>query len=362
MTTRPNLLDFDRADLEHYFVAGGESRYRATQVMKWIYHLGVSDFQLMTNLSKVLRQQLTDTVSISPPEIVSEQRSSDGTCKWSMRVSGGNCVETVFIPEPDRGTLCVSSQVGCPLDCRFCATAKQGFNRNLSSAEIIGQVWQAAQRLGHVTGDRRVITNIVMMGMGEPLLNFANVARAMAIMLDDFGYGLSRRRVTLSTAGIVPGIDRLGAESQVSLAVSLHAANDQLRDRLVPINRKYPLAQLLDACRRFTARDSHSQVTFEYVMLDGVNDSQACAQELTQVLKNIPCKINLIPFNPFPGAEYRCSRTPVIDAFRDTLQAAGFTTVTRKTRGADIDAACGQLVGLVTPKSAKRRQHSEVLA
>jgi 23S rRNA (adenine2503-C2)-methyltransferase len=360
MTTRLNLLNFNRAGLEEFFMSRGESRYRATQVMKWIYHLGVADFQRMTNLSKALRQHLAETVCIDPPEVVSEQLSEDGTCKWSLRVGGGNCVETVFIPEPDRGTLCVSSQVGCPLDCQFCATAKQGFNRNLTSAEIIGQVWQAAQRLGHVSGER-VITNIVMMGMGEPLLNFDNVVRAMAVMLDDFGYGLSRRRVTLSTAGIVPRIDRLAAESQVSLAVSLHAPNDQLRDLLVPINRKYPLAQLLDACRRFAARDSHSHVTFEYVMLNGINDSQAYAQELTQVLKNIPCKINLIPFNPFPGVEYQCSSTHVIDAFRDTLHRAGFTAVTRKTRGADIEAACGQLVGLVTPKSGKRRRQREAL-
>jgi 23S rRNA (adenine2503-C2)-methyltransferase len=324
-------------------------------VFKWIYQLGVDDFAAMTNLGKALRAELAQSCVTAPPPIVSEQRSADGTRKWLMQVDG-NCIETVFIPEPGRGTLCVSSQVGCPLDCRFCATATQGFNRNLGTAEIIGQLVQAARRLGHQASGERHITNVVMMGMGEPLLNFDNVVRAMDIMLDDFAFGLSRRRVTLSTSGIAPAIDKLRAVSPVSLAVSLHAPNDTLRDQLVPLNRKFPLEKLLTACRRFAAQGSHSHITFEYVMLDGVNDSLACAEELIDVLTGIPCKINLIPFNSFPGAHYRCSPPEVIDRFRDRLLAAGYVTVTRKTRGADIDAACGQLVGRVSPKSAKRRQ------
>lgn len=349
-----NLLNFDARGLASYFEGIGERGYRATQIIKWVHQLGVTDFALMTNLSKALRDHLAEAAEVKPPEIVLEQASQDGTRKWLLRVDSGNCIETVFIPEGGRGTLCVSSQVGCPLECTFCATARQGFNRNLTIGEIIGQVWLAARSLGQTPKVGRHITNVVMMGMGEPLLNFDNVVPAMQLVLDDHAYNLSRKRVTLSTAGVVPGIDRLAAACPVSLAVSLHATNDQLRDELVPINRKYPLAELIAACKRYAGSNPHSEITFEYVMLKGVNDSVAEARALVRLLHGLPAKVNLIPFNAFVGSGYERSSDAVIDGFRDKLVRAGIVTITRKTRGDDIAAACGQLVGEV---QAKARRH-----
>lgn len=353
--TQTNLLDFDANGLSRYFEGLGERAFRAQQIIKWVHQQGVTDFEAMTNLSKSLRDQLVAEAEIRAPVIEAEQISLDGTRKWLMRVDNGNCVETVFIPEGDRGTLCVSSQVGCPLDCSFCATARQGFNRNLSVGEIIGQVWLAARQLGQTPKAGRFITNVVMMGMGEPLLNFANVLPAMQLMLDDNAYNLGRKRVTLSTAGVVPGIDRLAAECPVSLAISLHATHDELRDKLVPINRKYPLAALLDACRRYSSVNPHSEITFEYVMLNGVNDSVTEARALVRLLAGLPAKVNLIPFNPFAGAGYERSTNDAINAFRDKLVGSGIVTITRKTRGDDIDAACGQLVGQVQAKAMRHR-------
>ncbi len=356
MTPPINLLSFNRTAMADFFAAIGEKPFRANQVIKWLHQFGRDDFEGMSNLSKALRRQLAEIAVIRPPRVVAEQSSADGTRKWVLQIDDNNCVETVFIPEEDRGTLCVSSQVGCPLDCSFCATAKQGFNRNLNVAEIIGQVWVASERLGQFGHPgNRAITNVVMMGMGEPLLNFNNVVHAMELMMDDFAYNLSRRRVTLSTAGLVPAIDRLGQTCPVSLAVSLHAPNDELRDQLVPLNRKYPIADLLAACRRFIGQDHSRRITFEYVMLDGINDSPACARELVKCLRGIPAKINLIPFNKFPGTIYNSSSADSIDRFRDILIGAGLMTITRKTRGEDIDAACGQLVGKVASRAARYR-------
>ena len=349
-----NLLDYDEAGLTRFFEQRGEKKFRAQQIIKWVHQQGVVDFESMTNLSKRLREQLSSDTEIRPPEIEASQQSADGTRKWLMRVDQGNCVETVFIPEGERGTLCVSSQVGCPLDCRFCATAQQGFSRNLSVAEIIGQVWLAARELGQTPKVGRYITNVVMMGMGEPLLNFDNVVPAMQLMMDDNAYNLGRKRVTLSTAGVVPGIHKLAEACPVSLAISLHATNDALRDELVPINRKYPIAELLDACRQYSGINPHGEITFEYVMLKGVNDSVAEALELVRLLQGLPAKVNLIPFNPFKGSGYQRSDQESIDNFRDRLVRSGIVTVTRKTRGDDIDAACGQLVGQV---KAKARRH-----
>lgn len=351
-----NLLDLDQARMRHWFEAQGERPYRADQIIKWVHQQGVTDFAHMTNLSRALRERLAAASEVRTPQIESEQQSADGTRKWLMRVDSGNCVETVFIPEGERGTLCVSSQVGCPLDCRFCATAKQGFSRNLSTAEIIGQVWLAARRLGQTPKVGRYITNVVMMGMGEPLLNFDNVVPAMRLMLDDNAYNLGRRRVTLSTAGVVPGIDRLREACPVSLAISLHATNDELRNELVPINRSYPLAALLDACGRYVADNPHGEITFEYVMLRGVNDSVGEARDLVRLLNGLPAKVNLIPFNPFAGAGYERSLPDAINAFRDRLVRSGIVTITRKTRGDDIDAACGQLVGRVRAKARRHRK------
>jgi 23S rRNA (adenine2503-C2)-methyltransferase len=351
-----NLLDLDRPGLEQLLVQIGEPSYRATQIMKWVYHERHARYEDMTNIGKKLRARLSEHTRIAAPEIVMDHCSADGTRKWAMQVDSGNRIETVFIPEPDRGTLCVSSQVGCALDCSFCATAKQGFNRNLSTAEIIGQVWQAARALEHHPHDNRRITNVVMMGMGEPLMNFDNVVRAMDLMMDDCAFGLARKRVTLSTAGVVPGIDRLREVSGVSLAVSLHAPDDELRDRLVPINRKYPIAELLAACRRYAANDPHRSITFEYVMLDGVNDSPEHARALARLLRGMPAKVNLIPFNPFEGAGYRRSPQAVIDGFRELLMSLGLICITRRTRGDDIAAACGQLVGQVVAKAARHRR------
>ncbi len=351
-----NLLEHDRAGLEAWFVSRGEQRFRGLQVLKWIHQQGVGDFEGMSNLSRRLRDDLAASACVREPAVDTERASADGTRKWVVRVDSGNCVETVFIPEADRGTLCVSSQVGCPLDCSFCSTGRQGFNRNLSVAEIVGQVRIAARALGHRGRSQRVITNVVLMGMGEPLLNFDNVVRAMDVMMDDNAYGIARRKVTLSTAGVVPGIDRLRDASPCSLAVSLHAPVDELRDRLVPINRSYPLQELMAACRRFAERDRGAPITFEYTMLAGVNDDPALARALVRLLCGVPAKVNLIPFNPFPGAPYRRSPQADIDRFRDILFEAGIMTITRKTRGDDIDAACGQLVGRVEARGRRRRE------
>ena len=352
-----NLLDFDRQAMEAFFTAAGEKAFRATQVLQWVHQRGVDDFAAMSNLSMVLRARLQETAAIRVPEVVMEQGSRDGTRKWLLKLDSGNCIETVFIPESDRGTLCVSSQVGCSLNCSFCSTAQQGFNRNLTTAEIIGQLLVAYRSLGDTPKGERRISNVVLMGMGEPLLNFDNVVRAMNIMTDDFAYGLSKRRVTLSTAGMVPMIDRLREVCHVSLAVSLHAPNDALRNELVPLNRKYPIAELLAACKRYVAGAPHRKVTFEYVMLDGVNDSPTHARELVAVLEGVPAKINLIPFNPFPNTDYACSSPAAIDAFRHIVTRAGLVTVTRKTRGDDIDAACGQLVGRVMDRTRRSQRY-----
>ncbi|MDH5446410.1 MAG: 23S rRNA (adenine(2503)-C(2))-methyltransferase RlmN [Gammaproteobacteria bacterium] len=356
-----NLLDFDRAGLEAFFAEIGEKPFRATQILKWIYQFGVDDFDEMTNLSKALREKLKEIAEVRLPEIVTEQYSADGTSKWLLRLDSGNSVETVFIPEDDRGTLCVSSQIGCALECSFCSTAQQGFNRNLTTGEIIGQLWVANRAMENRPRDNRKISNVVMMGMGEPLLNFDNVVRAMNIMMDDNAYGLSKRRVTLSTAGVVPALMRLKQVSDVSLAVSLHAPNDELRNELVPLNRKYPIKELLEACREYASGEGRRHITFEYVMLDGINDSPEHARQLVKLLKGIPAKMNLIPFNPFPQSSYQCSDRPTIDRFRDVLMKAGIVTVTRKTRGEDIDAACGQLAGKVKDKT-KRTQRKILMA
>ena len=359
-STKTNLLNFSREELEGFFADIGEKSFRATQLLKWIYHEGIDDFDLMTNISKGLRTRLGELAEIRLPEIESEHPSKDGTVKWVLRLDNGNHIEMVFIPEPERGTLCVSSQVGCTLNCSFCSTARQGFNRNLTTAEIIGQVIIANRALllskkglpEH--SGRRPVTNVVLMGMGEPLLNFDNVVRAMDVMQDDFGFSLSKRRITLSTAGVVPAIDRLREVSDVSLAVSLHAPTDHLRDQLVPINIKYPIVELLAACRRYVSDNPRRRITFEYVMLKGVNDSKQHAVDLVNILSDVPSKVNLIPFNPFDGAEYLCSSKTAIDRFRNILTDAGIVTVTRKTRGDDIAAACGQLAGKVRDRT--RRQ------
>ena len=344
---RINLLGMARPQLESFFESLGERPFRARQVLKWIHSRGVGDFEPMTDLDRALRQRLAKLAEIRAPAVEAHRTSTDGTRKWRLRVDSGNCVEMVFIPEGHRGTLCVSSQAGCPLDCAFCSTGKQGFNRNLSAAEIAGQLWLAVRMLD------RPVTNVVLMGMGEPLLNFEAVTEAIDLMLEDLAYGLARRRVTLSTAGVVPAIDRLARRAPVSLAVSLHAPDDALRDRLVPINRKYPVAELLAACRRYAAVNPKRKITFEYVMLDGVNDSPGHARDLAAVLRPVPAKVNLIPFNPFPGAPFGRSPAAVIDGFRERLNAAGIVAITRRPRGDDIDAACGQLAGEVVARAAR---------
>jgi 23S rRNA (adenine2503-C2)-methyltransferase len=351
-STKPNLLGFSRARLEAFFAARAEAPFRASQVIKWIHARGVTDFNAMTNLSLKLRATLREDCEIAVPECASEQVSADGTMKWLLRLDDQNAIETVFIPEPGRGTLCVSSQVGCALDCTFCATARQGFNRNLTAAEIVGQLWFAKQALAARSGDDVGITNVVMMGMGEPLLNFENVVDALRLMIDDHAYGLGKRKVTLSTSGLVPAIDKLKDAIDVSLAVSLHAPNDELRTQLVPLNRKYPIAPLLAACRRYVAgKERKVVVTFEYVMLDAVNDSESHARELAGLLRGLPAKVNLIPFNPFAGSLYRRSSEGAVNRFRTILQEKGIVTVTRRPRGEDIDAACGQLAGQVRDRS-----------
>ncbi len=357
-----NLLGMDRTGLVQFFDGLGEKAFRADQVSKWIHQRGAASFDMMTNLSRDLRARLNVLSVVTTPVVADEQRSADGTRKWLLRLQEGNCIETVFIPEAARGTLCVSSQVGCALNCTFCATARQGYSRNLSSAEIIGQLWVARREMAKSAQQPQLeITNVVLMGMGEPLLNFDQVAVALRLMLDDFAYGLSRRRVTLSTAGIVPGIDRLRVECPVSLALSLHAPNDELRDQLVPLNRKYPIAALMAACRRYVADAPRARVTFEYVMLSGINDSAQHARQLIRLLGDLPAKVNLIPFNGFPGAPYRCSSEQDIERFKDLLYRAGIMTIIRKTRGDDIAAACGQLAGRFvdrTRRSARMQARS----
>ncbi len=355
-----NLSNLDIKGLEHFMARLGERPYRTSQIMKWIHQFGVVNFDDMTNLSKSFRERLSAETEIRFPDVIDTHESADGTIKWLLGVGSGNCVETVFIPENDRGTLCVSSQIGCPLDCRFCATATQGFNRNLHISEIIGQVWLAARKLGQTPKTNRRISNVVMMGMGEPLLNFDNVIGAIKLMMDDHAYNLARKRVTLSTAGYVPGIHKLRETCPVSLAVSLHAPNDDLRDTLVPINKTYPLSSLMDACKQYAQTNPHDQITFEYVMLKGVNDSVYLARDLVRALQGIPAKVNLIPFNRFEGTRFECSLRETIDAFRDQLVRSGIVTITRKTRGDDIAAACGQLIGRVQAKSARRRTESSL--
>jgi 23S rRNA (adenine2503-C2)-methyltransferase len=385
--TRTNLLGLDREGMEAFIASLGEKPFRAQQILKWIHQLGVDDFDAMTNLGKALRARLKEVACIEAPTVVHDHTAEDGTRKWLLGlaeaasgpslargprtrvpdvppitspIGAGNAIETVFIPNEDRGTLCISSQVGCTLACAFCATGAQGFNRNLTAAEIAGQLWVASRMLGRRPDGNRTITNVVLMGMGEPLLNYDNVLAALRLMLEDNAYGLSRRRVTLSTAGLVPLMDRLRGDCPVSLAVSLHATSDKLRDELVPLNRKYPIAELLDACRRYVENQPHRRVTFEYIMLDGVNDSLAHARELIALLRDIPSKINLIPYNPFPQGRFTRSSQTAIDTFSNALTAAGFTTITRRTRGDDIDAACGQLAGRVADRTRRRtRMHAQ---
>ena len=349
MTTMVNLLDFDRAAMERWFAAIGEKPFRARQVLRWIHQRGAGDFDAMTDIAKGLRAKLAGAAQIAAPLVVGDGTAADGTRKWLLKVDGANAVESVFIPETGRGTLCVSSQAGCTLDCAFCSTGKQGFNRDLTTAEIVGQLWLANKQLE----GPRPVTNVVLMGMGEPLLNLDNVIPALRLMLDDDAYGLSRRRVTVSTSGVVPGIDRLRDECPVALAVSLHAPDDALRDRLVPVNRKYPMRELLAACNRYLERSPRDFITFEYVMLDGVNDSDAQARALLDVAARVRCKLNLIPFNPFPRTEFRRSSPERVRRFAEVLQCAGLTVTTRKTRGADIDAACGQLAGDVADRTRR---------
>ena len=350
---KQNLLGMSLPEMTTFFADLGEKPFRAKQVFRWLHQGGVDSFGAMTDLAKSLREKLPDVASIIAPKLMTEQTSKDGTRKWLLDVGTGNGIEVVFIPEADRGTLCISSQVGCALDCTFCATGKQGFNRNLTSSEIIGQLWWANKAMGRDPKGERIVSNVVMMGMGEPLANFDNVTAAMDIMLDDHGYGLSRRRVTLSTSGIVPNLTRLKTRCPVALAVSLHAPNDKLRDVLVPINQKYPLAQLLAAIRDYLDAAPRDFVTFEYVMLGNVNDSAQQAHELVALVGDLPCKFNLIPWNSFPDAPYQRSSNNAIHRFREILQAAGFIVTVRKTRGDDIDAACGQLAGQVVDKSSR---------
>ena len=355
-----NLLGLDRQGLIAYFSELGEKPFRANQVLKWVHQQAVTDYQLMTNISQALRDQLQEDTRIHFPELVFDATSTDGTRKWLLQLDDGNRIETVYIPETDRGTLCVSSQAGCALDCSFCSTGRSGFNRNLTAAEIIAQVWLATRLIDEEKKPGRKVTNVVLMGMGEPLLNFDNVVAAVRIMMDDFAYGLSKRRVTISTAGVVPAIDRLGDMLDMRLAVSLHAPDDDLRDSLVPLNRKYPIAELMAACRRFVSKqNTRSRITFEYVLLDGVNDSDQHARKLVKLVKGIPTLVNLIPFNPFPNSGYKTSPRDRVERFNRILFDSGITTVVRRTRGEDIDAACGQLVGKIEDKSRRYRRFEQ---
>ncbi|SDD47645.1 23S rRNA (adenine(2503)-C(2))-methyltransferase RlmN [Aquimonas voraii] len=362
---RVNLFDLDRAGMERFFVdVLGEKRFRAHQIMKWMYHLHVTDIALMTDVGKALRAKLEQHCEIRPPNVVFDKASADGTHKWLLGMDSANSIETVFIPDKGRGTLCVSSQVGCGLNCQFCSTATQGFNRNLSTAEIIGQVWVASKHLGNKAHQDRKLTNVVMMGMGEPLLNFDNVIRAMSIMRDDLGFGLANKRVTLSTAGLVPMIDRLAEESDVSLAVSLHAPNDDLRTELVPLNKKYPIAELMDACVRYALRKKRESITFEYTLMRGVNDRPEHARALARLMRRFSnlvqyadaAKVNLIPFNPFQGTRFERSTEEDIRAFQKILLDHQVLTMVRRTRGDDIDAACGQLKGQVADRTRRQAE------
>jgi len=352
--TRVNLLGLPRPQLEQFCETLGSKRFRARQLMNWLYKRGCDRFEDMSDLAKDFRARLAEQAHVSLPQILRVQRASDGTCKWLLRADADQAYEMVYIPESERGTLCISSQVGCALDCSFCSTAQQGFNRNLSSAEIVGQVWLANRELGFKAGGERIITNVVLMGMGEPLANFRNVVPALHILLDDMAFDLSRRRVTLSTSGLVPQIYKLARESNVALAVSLHAPDDALRSQLVPINRLHPIAELLEACWHYIDERNGRSVTFEYVMLDGVNDSPEQARALARLLVGHPAKVNLIPFNPFPGTPYRCSEPACVERFRDRLLRGGVMVTIRRTRGQDIDAACGQLVGQVIDRTVVR--------
>ncbi|HMU66283.1 MAG TPA: 23S rRNA (adenine(2503)-C(2))-methyltransferase RlmN [Cellvibrionaceae bacterium] len=357
---RVNLLGLTQPKLEAFFESLGEKRFRATQLLKWVHQLGVLDFHAMTNMSKVLREKLSQVAELRLPEVVQQLDSTDGTRKFLIRVDGGSAIETVFIPEGERGTLCVSSQIGCSLDCSFCATGKQGFNRDLTAAEIIGQVWLAAQSFGQLreNGPRR-ITNVVLMGMGEPLLNFDNVVDAIHLMMHDNCYGISKRRVTLSTSGVVPELDRLGEFTDCCLAISLHAPNDALRDQLVPLNKKYPIAMLLASAKRYIQGlpDTHRKITIEYTLIDQLNDRPEHARELAQLLQDVPVKINLIPFNPFGLVDYKRVSNNALKRFQTILIEAGYTTTIRTTRGDDIDAACGQLAGQVNDRTRRSERY-----
>jgi len=354
-----NLLGYDLQALEKLFVELGEKPFRAQQVLKWIHQLGLSDFQSMTNLSKDLRDKLSNIAEIHLPQVAYHHRAQDGTQKWLLRLDDGNCIETVFIPERNRGTLCISSQVGCILNCDFCSTGKQGFSRNLSTAEIIGQLWFVIRQLENQPDLETYakVTNVVMMGMGEPLLNFDNLVPALRLMLNDFAYGLAKRRVTVSTAGIVPTLYQLREAVDVALAVSLHAPNDEIRNKIVPLNKKYPLAELMKACKEYFKDDKRRSVTMEYVMLDGVNDSPEHARQLIRLLNGVRAKVNLIPFNPFPFTPYKRSTPEAISRFQALLMASGLNTTVRKTRGDDIDAACGQLVGQVSDRTKRKERY-----
>ena len=362
---KTNLLGLSVSKLGDFFEQLGEKRFRATQMVKWIHQMGERDFDQMTNLSKSLREKLHESAEICLPEVVSCQDSSDGTRKWLIKVEGGSCIEMVYIPEKDRGTLCVSSQIGCALDCSFCATGKQGFNRDLSTAEIIGQLWIAAQSFDQFgTKSPRRVTNVVMMGMGEPLMNFDNVVDAMNLMMEDNAYGLSKRRVTLSTAGVVPALDQLAEVTDVSLAISLHAPNDELRNELVPINRKYSVTEFVQSAKKYIEKmpDNRRKATVEYTLMDQVNDRSVHARELAELLRDLPCKINLIPFNPFPGSDYKRVTNTALNRFRDILQGEGYTVTVRTTRGDDIAAACGQLAGEVNDRTKRQQRYKNKLA
>ncbi len=352
--SKTNLLGLTRAELQSFVEGMGEKPFRARQLMKWLYKRNVSQIDEMTDLAKRFRERLKEVAEVRTPAITLTQVSSDGTRKWLLAMDGTQGIEMVFIPEPDRGTLCISSQVGCAMDCSFCSTAQQGFNRNLTAAEIVGQVWLANRELGFQPGGDRVITNVVFMGMGEPLANYRNVVPATEILMDDLGFDISRRRVTVSTSGLVPQMLRLAEETNCALAVSLHAPNDRLRDELVPINRKHKIAELLEACWRYVEKQNARSITFEYVMLDGINDKPEHAYELVELLRGRPAKLNLIPFNPFPQTKYRRSSAAAIERFRDILNRHGVIATTRRTRGDDIDAACGQLVGRVNDRTTVR--------
>lgn len=361
--TKTNLLGMSPEKLEAFFAELGEKKFRATQVLKWMHQLGAENFDEMTNISKALREKLNTVAEIREPEVVMQDISRDGTRKWVIRVEGGSCVESVLIPEGDRATLCISSQVGCSLDCSFCSTGKQGFNRNLSAAEIIGQVRIAIKSFGPMdpAGPRRV-TNVVLMGMGEPLMNFDNVVDAIQLMMEDNAYCLSKRRVTLSTAGVVPAIDKLGEVTDVSLAISLHAPNDELRNVLVPINKRYPIAELIAACNRYLdGLNDKRVITIEYTLIAGVNDQTVHAKELAKLLRQVPCKLNLIPFNPFPNSGYERPSEEAIAQFKQTMLKAGVLTTVRRTRGDEIDAACGQLVGMVEDRTRRSQKYIPVV-